>query len=67
MECTVQILAPIVVNGSVVTSGEVTLPEVEADEHDKAGRVAIIFRNGKPERWAGCCDRHDEPSYPTPA
>jgi hypothetical protein len=58
MECTVQVLAPIVVNGAIVTSGEVTLSEAEADEHDKAGRVAIMTRNGQPEQWAGCCDSH---------
>lgn len=56
MECKVQVLAPIVVNGAIVTKGEVTLAEVEADEHDKAGRVAIVSRDGKPEMWAGCCD-----------
>jgi hypothetical protein len=58
MECTVQVLAPIVVNGLIVTSGYVTLSEVEADEHDKAGRVAIMTRNGQLEQWAGCCDSH---------
>lgn len=58
MQCKVQVLAPIVVNGSIVTKGEVDLPEAEADEHDKAGRVAIISRDGKPEIWAGCCDNH---------
>lgn len=55
-ECRVQVLSPIVINGAIVTSGEVTLPEAEADAHDKAGRVAIITRNGAPEQWAGCCD-----------
>lgn len=54
-ECRVQVLAPIVVNGAVVTSGEVTLPEAEADEHARAGRVAIITRNGEIELRAGCC------------
>lgn len=48
-------LSPIVVNGAVVTSGQVTLPEADADEHDKVGRVAIITRNGEIEVWAGCC------------
>lgn len=57
-ECLVQVLSPIVVNGAIVTSGEVTLPEADADEHDKAGRVAIITRNGQIEQWAGCCDNH---------
>ncbi len=57
-ECKVQVLAPIVVNGAIVTSGEVTLPDVDADEHEKAGRVAIITRNGAPEQWAGCCSNH---------
>lgn len=54
--CEVQVLAPIVTDGGIVTSGQVTLPEAVADEHDKAGRVAIISRNGQPEQWAGCCD-----------
>lgn len=57
-ECVVQVLAPIVVNGAIVTSGQVTLPEAEADEHDKAGRVAIVTRGGQVEQWAGCCN-HD--------
>ena len=56
MACTVQVLAPIVVNGTIVASGQVTISEAEADEHDKAGRVAIMTRNGQPEQWAGCCD-----------
>ena len=55
-ECLVQVLSPIVVDGGIVTSGEVSLPETEADQHDKAGRVAIITRNGQVEQWAGCCD-----------
>jgi hypothetical protein len=55
-ECLVQVLSPIVVNGGIVTSGEVALPESEADQHDKAGRVAIIARNGQVEQWSGCCD-----------
>lgn len=57
-ECKVQVLAPIVVNGAIVTSGEVNMPEADADEHEKAGRVAIITRNGAPEQWAGCCANH---------
>jgi len=55
-ECLVQVLSPIVVDGVVVTRGNVALPESEADEHDKCGRVAIISRNGVPEQWAGCCN-----------
>lgn len=55
-ECLVEVLSPIVVNDTIVTSGQVTLPEAEADDHDKAGRVAIITRNGQVEQWAGCCD-----------
>lgn len=55
-ECLVQVLAPIVVNGAIATIGQVMLPENEADQHDKAGRVAIITRNGQTEQWAGCCD-----------
>ncbi len=58
-ECQVQVLSPIVINGAIVTGGEVTLPEAEADAHDKAGRVAIITRNGQIEQWAGCCDHGD--------
>lgn len=54
-ECLVQVLSPIVVDDVVVTCGNVTLPESVADEHDKAGRVAIISRGGVPEQWAGCC------------
>jgi len=55
-KCLVQVLSPIVVKGKIVTSGELTLPEAEADDHDKAGRVAIITRNGVEEQWAGCCN-----------
>lgn len=58
-QCIVQVLAPIVVGGAIVTSGEAELPEAEAVEHDLAGRVAILSRGGVPEQWAGCCDHHD--------
>ena len=57
-ECLIQVLSPIVVNDVIVTCGQLTLTEAEADEHDKAGRVAIITRNGNPEQWKGCCDNH---------
>lgn len=56
-QCLVQVLSPIVVNGKIVTSGEVTLPEDEAVEHDRAGRGAILSRDGVLEQWPGCCDR----------
>ncbi|HNB43145.1 MAG TPA: hypothetical protein PLL72_03020 [Burkholderiaceae bacterium] len=55
MTCKVQILAPIVVGNEIKTSGVVMLPDSDAEEHDKAGRVLIVERDGIEEQWAGCC------------
>lgn len=61
MTCKVQILAPIWVDDEKKTksSGEVFLPDALAEEHDKAGRVLILERDGVEDQWPGCCAHHD--------
>lgn len=58
MVCKVQILAPILVDGSIKTTGEAMLSDADADAHEAEGRVEILERDGVEPIWKGCCDNH---------
>ena len=47
---------PILVGDEIKTSGETLMNDADAIEHDKAGRVLILERDGVEDQWPGCCD-----------
>ena len=58
MVCKVQILAPLLIDDVIETSGVAMLSDDEAETHEKEGRVEILERDGIEPMWNGCCENH---------